>query len=96
MAGPSELLTNTVDMPAARARATIALMSPPSALWSSQIHMPLPLKTSGSVPGVVGGVGVIFGGAVTVILIAFERRPALSETVTLTVPARVPGGTRAT
>ena len=95
LAAPSELLTNTVDIPAACARPAIAAMFPPSAFGSSQIHMPLPLNTSGNVPGAGAG-PPISGGAVTVTLIAFERRPALSETVTLTAPAAVPAGTRAT
>ena len=92
---PSELLTNTVVIPAAWARAAIVAMFPPSALGSSQIHIPLPLNASGRMPGAGAG-PPIRGGAVTVTLIAFERRPALSETVTLTAPAAVPAGTRAT
>src|SRR5688572_23736036 len=96
LAAPSELLTKTVETPAERARLAIAVTSPPSERGSSQIHMPLPRKISGSAPGCGAGVGVTRGGAVTVILIAFERRPARSETVTFTVPALVPGGTRAT
>ena len=47
---PSELLTNTVEIPAAWARPAIVAMLPPSAFGSSQIHMPLPLKTSGQRP----------------------------------------------
>ena len=95
LVAPSELLTKTVVIPAERARAAIAAGSPPSERLSSQIHMPLPRNASGSVPG--AGVGpVTRGGARTLIRRAFERRPARSETVTDTVPARVPAGTRAT
>ena len=85
----------TVEIPAERARVAIAAGSPASERLSSQIHMPFQRNTSGSVPG--AGVGVFTrGGAVTVMRRAFERRPARSETVTDTVPARVPAGTRAT
>ena len=91
LVAPSELLTNTVDMPAAWARAAIAAMSPPSDSASSQIHMPLPLKATGSVPGAGAGPPTR-GGATTVILSAFERRPARSETVTRDGARRGPGG----
>ena len=92
LVAPSELLTKTVVIPAERARAAIAAGSPASERLSSQIHMPLPRNASGSVPGAGAGAPPTRGGARTVIRRAFERRPARSETVTDTVPARVPGG----
>ena len=45
---PSALLTNTVEMPSARARAAIAARLPPSLRDSSQIHMPPPWKAAGT------------------------------------------------
>jgi hypothetical protein len=94
LVAPSELLMKTVEIPAERARAAIAPGLPPSERLSSQIHMPLPRNTSGSVPGAGAGASTR-GGAVTRIRRAFERRPARSDTVTDTLPARVPAGTRA-
>ena len=93
LVAPSELLTNTVEIPAAWARAAIAAALPPSLLGSSQIHMPPPLNTAGSPPVAAGGVAG-GGGAVTVMWMTFERRLLPSRTTTETFPERVPTGTR--
>ena len=90
---PSALLTNTVEMPAAWARAAIATGSPPSLLGSCQIHMPVPVNAAGSVPAPAVGPGG-FGGALTLMWMTFERRLRPSRTTTDTVPARVPAGTK--
>jgi hypothetical protein len=90
---PSELLTNTVPMPAARARAAMALTSPPSLFGSSQIHIPLPANGAGSGPP---GARRCAGTGSTMSRITRDRRPARSVTRTEIVPALVPGGTRAT
>src|SRR5262245_24738460 len=91
-AGPSELLTKTVLMPAAWARAAIALTSPPSLLGSCQIHIPLPANGAGSRPTATRRTGT----GRTLRRMTFERRPARSVTRTEIVPALVPGGTRTT
>ena len=80
-------------MPAARARAAIALTSPPSLFGSSQIHIPLPANGAGSGPP---GARRARGTGSTTSRIARDRRPARSVTRTEIVPALVPGGTRAT
>ena len=80
-------------MPAARARAAMALTSPPSLFASCQIHIPLPANGAGSgPPGARRGRGT----GSTTSRIARDRRPARSVTRTEIVPALVPGGTRAT
>ncbi len=94
---PSPLLTKTVCIPVARALIAIWARSPFSDLFSSQIHMPLPLNASGSCPSVTAlGLGL---GAVAIGLTwtcrGFERRPARSRTVTDTAPSFVPAGIRA-
>src|SRR5262245_41232157 len=91
-AGPSELLTKTVLMPAAWARAAMALRSPPSLLGSCQIHIPLPANGAGSGPTATRRSGT----GSTLRRMTFERLPARSVTRTEIVPALVPGGTRTT
>src|SRR3954452_4776929 len=68
---------------------------PPSLLLTYQIHIPLPANTAGNAPGrATLPDGSAAGEAMTRMLRLFERRPALSRTVTATVPSDVPGGTR--
>ena len=92
---PSELLTKTVSMPAARAWKPIASGSPPLLLGTCQIHMPSPRNTAGSGPPTVAGARTTGAGRTTR-RITRERRPARSVTRTEIVPAFVPAGTRTT
>src|SRR5438046_2272405 len=62
--------------PVAFARATIAFGSPPSAWSGCQIHMPLPVGTTGAGGGGGGGggggavvVGTVVGGAVVALVV---------------------------
>src|SRR5919204_3232200 len=71
---PSELLTNTVEMPCARAWATMACGSAPLDLATYQIHIPLP--SNGVAEAVFGGAGLTTRSGRT----EFERRPARSRT----------------
>ncbi len=91
---PSELLTKTVSIPAARAGKAIASGSPPL-LGTCQIHIPSPRNTAGSGPPTVAGARTTGAGRTTR-RITRERRPARSVTRTEIVPAFVPAGTRTT
>src|SRR3954447_2395069 len=76
---PSELLTNTVEIPCDRAWAMIACRSPPLDFDTYQIHIPLP--SNAPLPpedaGVDDGVGRTTRHA---FFTRFERRPARSRT----------------
>src|SRR4051795_3347367 len=56
---PSPLFTNTVEMPCALAWATIAPVSPPFALSTYQIHIPLPSNAVPDGACTTGGEGEV-------------------------------------
>src|SRR3954467_12930786 len=91
---PSELLTKTVSIPAARALRPTAIGSPPLLFGTCQIHIPSPRKAAGRLPDPAGGRTI--GTGRTTSRITRELRPARSVTRTETVPGFVPMGTRTT